>query len=244
MSINFINDWTISTKDMPKYEEFHGEFIEPLDYHTLNLLYESDNPKLTPEIKTLLKNKVLDKMNPQTGELKVVHNPKHGLGRFYADEDISIIPHARIIKHTVFKYLGWLDIDMVKGHPTIAVEMAKQVGLSIPHFQKYIDDFKTDICPKIIQQYSCEETPLNEDDVKDLFNLMIYGGTFETWKNDLAKGKPKKGKLPKHVINAEILHPFIDGYKKECDLIMKRIVKQNPYLLTKFKKLEKNKDNL
>jgi hypothetical protein len=119
--IPFIDNWMIRIRDMPKYTDFEGEFIEPLDYPLLKLLHESNNPLIKPEMKTLLKNTVLDNINKSTGELKVRHNnTRYKMGRYYPNGDISIIPHSKYIKHTVLQYCGWLDIDMIKGHPTIA----------------------------------------------------------------------------------------------------------------------------
>ena len=69
--ISFIDNWMIRLRDMPKYTDFEGEFIEPLDYPLLKLLHESNNPLIKPEMKTLLKNTVLDNINKSTGELKV-----------------------------------------------------------------------------------------------------------------------------------------------------------------------------
>ena len=101
MTLPFITGWEITLKDIPKYTEFEGKFIEKLDYPILQIFCESDNPVITTEMKSLLKNKILDKMDKQTGELEVQHhNTTHKLGRYYSKEDTSIIPHSKFIKHT------------------------------------------------------------------------------------------------------------------------------------------------
>ena len=239
--IPFIENWNIRLRDMPKYTDFEGEYIEPVDYPILKLLYESENPIIKPEMKTLLKNTVLDHINKSTGELKVYHNnTKHKMGRYYPNGDISIIPHAKYIKHTAFKYSGWLDIDMVKGHPTIAYEMGRQVGLEFPTIKSYIDHFD-EIALDLIQFYSKDETPLVKDDIKWLFVLMIYGGGFQTWKEGLAKDEPEKGYSPRYVKNENILHPFAKDFKLECEIIQARIIRENSNLPKKFKENKKIK---
>ncbi len=79
-SIPFLKNWTITLKDVPRYTDFEGEFIEPLDYHIGVLLMESEllnergKPIITNQMKTALKNAVLDNINKSTGELVVKHN--------------------------------------------------------------------------------------------------------------------------------------------------------------------------
>ena len=107
-----------------------------------------------PEIKANLKN-LIEKTVRKTGEVKVTHNQRYKCGRFYADGNISLIPLSRYVKHTVFKYLGWLDIDMVKGHPSIAIEMGKLAGLSFSSFKNYVNNFD-DIVTTLSQFYSVE----------------------------------------------------------------------------------------
>ena len=127
----FMNGWKIELSNLPKYEEFLKPYTELLDAPLLNLLYDCEELANKPEIRANLKN-VIDKIDPNTGVLKVNHYQAKKCGRVYADKNISIIPLSKFVKHTMFQYLGWLDIDMVKGHPTIAVQMGKAIGLPFP----------------------------------------------------------------------------------------------------------------
>jgi hypothetical protein len=238
-SIPFIQNWTIALKDVPRYADFEGEFVEPLDYHIGLLIMESLNPLLTVEMKTEFNKAVLQKMNKSNGELVVKHNnTQFKLGRFYANENVSMIPHSKYIKHTIFRYLDWLDLDMIKGHSTIAVLMGESVGLNFNFLKHYTENFDT-IAETLIEFYSVKtegEEPLNKNDVKHFFNLMIYGGGFSTWKKDLAEDKPKKGKKAKKIQNENIMHEFAVSYKAQCEDIAKRIYSKNPSLVRKLKK--------
>ena len=167
-SIPFIKNWTIALKNIPRYTDFEGDYIEPLDYHIGLLIMESENPLLTPEMKTEFNKSVLQKMNKSTGELVVKHNnTQFKLGRYYANENVSMIPHSKYIKHTIFQYLGWLDIDMVKGHASIAVLMGDSVGLNFEFFKYYTVNFD-EIAEILIRFYSVKtegEAPLDKNDI-------------------------------------------------------------------------------
>ena len=241
MTLPFMTEWKLSLKDVPKYTGFEGEFIEKLDYPLLQLLSETDNPNITAEMKTLLKNKILDKMDKQTGELKVQHhNTGYKLGRYYSVEDTSIIPHSKFIKHTVLSYLGWDDLDMVKGHPTIAYEMGKIIGEEFKHVKDYIDNFDG-IVTELIEFYGNPDIPegkngLDADDIKWLFVLTIYGGGLSTWVKGLNKDDPVKGYKPRSIKNETITHPKYRDFQHDCLKISKLICGENPAL---YKKLHK-----
>ena len=176
MSIPFLQDLKIKRDKMPKYKEFNKEFKEPLDYKLCNILLHSKNELLSPKVKSNFK-KIVKALNGKN-VLKTKWDRNYQLGRYYANNDISITPHSKKIKHTVYSYLGWLDIDMVKGHQSIAYEISKQrnkplvnVGTILMDFQSYSNEVKS--------FYQDENEPLlQDDDVKDLNNLTIYGGSY------------------------------------------------------------------
>ena len=226
----FLDGWKIELSKIPNYDNFKGEFTEPLDWHLLQLLYKSSFFETRPEIKANLKN-VIEQTNRKTGELKVSHNQTYKCGRFYADKSISLIPLSRYVKHTVFKYLGWLDIDMVKGHPSIAIEVGKSVGLDFSEFENYVNNFD-DIVKTLSDFYSVpNETPLSKDNIKWLFNSMIYGGGFANWAKGVQEGD--ESYEPKKLQNETTIHRIVSSFKAECEKIMNRIYKENPSLVKK-----------
>ena len=237
-NLAFLDGWKIELSKLPHYEHFKGEFIEALDYHLLQLIYDSDFLETRPEIKANLKN-LLENINKKTGELKVHHNQRFKCGRFYADQSISLIPLSKHIKHTVFKFLRWLDIDMVKGHPSIAIEMGKLIGQSFPAFGNYVNNFEN-ICKTLSEFYSVEgEEPLDKDNIKWLFNSMIYGGGFNNWVKNIMKGdETYNGKKMK---NENVIHDIIKDFKNECMFIANKIYKDNPSL---SKKVADKKEDL
>lgn len=230
-------DWTISLADMPKYTEFRGEFIEPLDSHILQLFMETTNPNITSIMKQEIQDKLIKNINHTTGNLSVYHHQTHGLGRFYPNDNISLIPHSKYIKHSIFKYLGWKDIDMVKGHMTIALEMGKSVGLAFNAIQRYVDSFP-EICEEVREFYQLDDgdNALADDDVKWLFCVMMYGGGLKCWVDGLGEGDEKCGYKPRQVKNSDKYAPFAQSFKTETKTIIDRIYTKNPGLVRKLKK--------
>jgi hypothetical protein len=246
--MNFMkNNWCLELSKIPKYVDFQEDFTQPLDYHLCKLLMESNDKNLTPEMKTDFNNQIINNINKNTGVLKVLHNnTKYKIGRFYGNKNFSIIPQSKYLKHTLFSYLGWLDLDMIKGHATIASTMGDAIGLDFKHIKYYTNNFDA-IADEFIEYYSSEiegDEPLDKNDIKKFFNLMIYGGGFSTWKEKLAKGNPKKNVKPKKIQNEDIMHPIAVNYKAQCDDIAKKIYSANPSLVRKLTEPEDTKDTL
>ena len=85
-----MNGWKIELSKLPNYDNFKGEFVEKLDWKILNLICESPFMESRPEIKANLKNLIGNTIR-KTGEVKVKHNQRYKCGRFYADDNISLI---------------------------------------------------------------------------------------------------------------------------------------------------------
>jgi hypothetical protein len=81
------------------------------------------------------------------------------LGRFYAVDNKSIIPISKHIKHTIFKYLNYLDLDQTKGHATIANSVGDLNGKDF----KYINKLPNDL-----QQYVTISNPATEKSIQKL----------------------------------------------------------------------------
>lgn len=238
LNLPFItNDWTIQLTAIPEYPEFKKPFNQPLDYFILEMMANSNHPKITPAMKTEINTKLLPNIDMKTGILKSVPYQPYGLGRVYGSGDRSIIPMAKVIKHTVFKYMGWSDIDMMKGHMSIAYEMGKSVGVEFKNIKRYIDHFD-EVCAEVREFYQLdtEENYLDDDQIKWLFCLMMYGGGLECWVTGLEKGDEKGGYLPKQIRNKTIYSPFAREYKNETKQIINRIYNVNKPLIRKLRK--------
>jgi len=226
--MKFLTNWTIDLEKLAeeKYTAFNGNFIMQLDYGVLELM--SNSEYITDDQKTDM-NLLLANVDKKTGKLKTKHEQKYSIGRYYANHKISPICVTRIIKHTLFTYLDWIDIDMVKGHPTIIQQIALKNNYATPEIDKYLGNpdatFKT-----LIKHYATDDK-LTEDDVKDIFNLSIYGGGHSTWLRQMAC-VDKQGKLiekQKHkikIVNQQP-HSIVTAFIKEVRRIASLVYNSN-----------------
>lgn len=100
------------------------------------------------------------------------------------------------------------------------------------------------ISAEMIAWYSVDgETPLSEDDIKELFNKTLYGGGHPKWcdyithENLTEKDRLKmlrKGKEPKEMRNKNTPHPFYDRFLKDTQMITKIIWEANVELRNKI----------
>lgn len=237
-TLSFMNGWKVELSKLPEYTYFTGDFIEKADWKLLKLIYDSPFLETRPEIKNNVKS-LMEKTLRSSGNIKVNHSQRHGCGRFYADKSISLIPLSKYVKHTVMKYLGWLDIDMVKGHVSIAIEIGKKNEKLFPAFENYVNNFDDIVC-ELSKFYSADtEKPLNKDNIKWLFNSMIYGGGFNKWVEGVKIGDETYE--PCAIQNEDKIHHLISSFKTECEYIMNKIYKDNPAL---SKKVAEKKDDI
>ena len=222
----FLKGYTIDVCKVPRYTQFKAIFKIPVDEPLFQAIMKSEDPVFKPETKKILSN-LFPHIN--NGLLTVRHHQNYNVGRFCANNSISPICLSRHIKHTLFSYLNWIDIDMVKGHPSIIFNLAKNNNLYLPTFDEYLKNPET-IFDMLSDYYSdpCG-VALTHDHIKGIFNVMIYGGGFSTWENDLLE---KEG----IAINqrAEI-HPFIVAFKNEVKTITRIIYDANPDFITHIK---------
>jgi nicotinamide mononucleotide adenylyltransferase len=227
MPIQFLKNWTIDLTKLPQYTNFKGKFEVELDYNLLLMIGQSTNPVFTDERKRLLLT-LLNKINKNTNILEITHNQRFGIGRFYADNQISPICISRHIKHTLFQYLDWIDIDMIKGHSTILYNIAKNNNIQVLAIKHYLEEFDT-IITELQEFYTPDDSTdrISSDNIKDIFCRLIYGGSIKTWFEDLDKEEI--------TLKTNIIHPFISDFKKDIDRISTLVYLNNNDLIQKIK---------
>lgn len=237
--MKFLKNWTIELNKIPVYSAFKGPFSIQLDYPILEDIKNSSNPEFTEDRKTNLK-KIIDGttitfegksqfikgIDKRSGILDMTHSQRYGLGRFYPNNIISPICMSRHIKHTLFKYLDWIDIDMVKGHPSILVSIAKNNKLTLPAFEKYLSN-PEEIFNMLVEYYSPEDCKLTHDNVKDIFNILIYGGGHNTWLSQMEEDNIE--------IKTTTPHQFVNLFKTDCRKLIDLINISNPELVERVK---------
>lgn len=237
--MKFLKNWTIELTKIPVYSALKGSFNVQLDYPILQDIMNTSGPEFTDDRKAILKNliegitvttngksQLIKGINKTTGFLEITHSQRYGLGRFYPNHTLSPICMSRHIKHTLFKYLDWIDIDMVKGHPSILVSIAKNNNLSLPAFEKYLNN-PEDVFNMLVEYYSPEDYELSHDNVKDIFNILIYGGGHNTWLSQMDEANIE--------IKTTIPHQFVNLFKTDCKKLIDLININNPELVERVK---------
>jgi hypothetical protein len=225
MPISFLKNWTIDLTKLPQYTSFKGKFELELDYNLLLLIGQSTNPEFTDDRKRHLLN-LLNKINKDTNILEVEHKQRYGIGRFYAENQHSPICISRHMKHTLFTYLDWVDIDMVKGHPSILYNIAKNNNIQLPFLKHYLEN-TNEIFMTLTNYYTVDgHSPISLDHIKDIFCRLIYGGGMKTWFEDLDKED-----IP---VKTTKIHPIIQEFKKEIDIISTLVYLNNQEIKNKI----------
>ena len=200
MYSEFLNGWKLDLDKIPKYEEFSKTFTERLDKRVICLLLKSDDYHAC--VKRNFKNNILPHIRDDgTYSHKYYQTGKIKIGRYYAS---TITDFPRKFKHTLFHHLGYVDIDQVKGHPSIIMWLGKTNNIEFPNIQKYVNN-PISIFAEMREFYG---EHLKQHQMKWAFNMMIYGGTPEKWIKHLVS-PPKKdreeGWLPTQLRTKEIM---------------------------------------
>ena len=83
----------------------------------------------------------------------------------------SLIGTPKVFKNTLFEFQGWTDVDQVKCHPTILLEVCKRNKISVPSYDDFLAPGRfAEIAKAIADHHSVPgQTPLDTHDVKVLF---------------------------------------------------------------------------
>lgn len=245
--MKFLREWKIEIEKLPAYALFNKTFTEQIDLHLAQQILVDTDERLTKEIKTEFQ-KMVNMIDPKTNSIKCKYSPRHNVGRRYADYPEKYLPNKklnpnygkyhsalisqpRLIKNTIFKYQNWVDVDQKKGHPTIIYCNAKRLGLDLPAYKEYLTNFNTYV-DELTEYYTSDpEYPIDNKDIKLLFNKTIYGGGHKKWAKVILEGeyqKDPKGEFiydnngnhifktnPRPMKNANRPHEFYNNYFKD-----------------------------
>lgn len=209
--MKFLNKWTIDIKQLPKYIAFKSPMTVTLDSKVLRAFLECETAYGGVEQKKIIKN-ILKSVDPTTNKLTIKHSQPYDMGRFYCANSPIVL--SRHIKHTLFHSLGWIDLDMVKGHPTILYNVANSNGIKLVYFKHYIEN-PDKVLNKIKDHYSAEVPSITTDNIKDIFSILIYGGGYKTWLAQMEKD----GKIIQNTPQHEFIPAFKDNCRKLIDLV-------------------------
>jgi hypothetical protein len=257
----FMSGYKINLAKVPVYADFKTDWVTPVDIIVCNLILQSQDERLNPEMKAHFQRTIGCIIDDK---LKVSYNNRYKCGRFYPDEPQetymsngvvvqnpkygrywgNLTIHAGIIKNTIFTYMGWVDYDQVKCHPTILRDVANKNGLKLQAVDEYLSYFDA-WCEELISYYSVEgEEQLTTKNIKDLFNLTIYGGGHQGWTNQITwknldeneiAALRRKGKYPKKMRNVNNPNDNWKRFKRDIDKITQAVFVSNPDLVAAIK---------
>jgi len=250
--MKFLTNWRIHLDKVPAYVDFNQEFKEQIDYELATMiLNHNGDDRLSQEVKDEFR-KLVNRIDRTTNMLPVKYSPRYKIGRRYADCPDPLYPNGqvnpaynkyysalisqpRLIKNTIFKYQGWVDIDQRKGHPTLLLAVAEANEVDLPAYKEYLLEGNFDkIVADMSAYYSIEgEVAVDKKDIKWLFNKTIYGGGHKKWIEDIVEGSwSKDGKkickrTPKEIKNREKPHPFYSAFFKDTQRIIDLVYLNN-----------------
>jgi len=232
--MKFLKNWKIETAKVPSYTAFKKKFEIDVDYKILKMMSEMDHNQITEDRLKLLRP-LLNAIDERTNKLSVSYYHPFGLGRFYATNSLSPINVSRHFKHSLFSYMNWIDLDMVRGHPSIIYSIAKNNNVNLKIFEMYLTN-RDAVIAELLEHYQSEPSTLTEKDIKDIFNITIYGGGHSTWEKQMAK----EGKE----VGTNLIHDFEKEFASECRMVLDYVYNSNPDILEKVKGEEKNEYKL
>lgn len=218
-------NWKLNLQSLPAYVSFKGDFEEHFDAKFIDHMLSDECWKAHHRAKLVkFRNRLQGNIN------RIGHYQAKGIGRFYANDDGSIINLPRVMKHTIMSYCGWMDFDLMKSHPSIVVEFGKRNGVRFYAIERYIERFD-EIIARALDYYSDPSNPLDEDDIKDYFNASLNGGSIAGWIYTLAN--PKEG-TGKPVLREDMTEDF-EEYANDCKRAIDLIYLNNPELVERVK---------
>lgn len=245
----FTNNWTIHIKKIPKYPEFKNiVFIENYDINILNDILNSKDPIFSDLHKKMLNDKIFTKINKSNNNIYINYYQVDNIGRFYSNNASSMLTIPRVIKHTIFESMNWIDIDISKSYPTIIYEMGKINKLDFSSVYEYINNF--DEILKMFNEFYSDK--ITKQHIKSLFNNALFGGTFNTWLHMLLYGDESILNQQKYIygdpeyVKANIFnkesiikevksykeHPFFIKYLEEINKFRELVIKNNDEIKT------------
>jgi phage/plasmid-associated DNA primase len=138
---------------------------------------------------------------------------KHGWGRDYPKDNMSISIFHRPTRHTLCdKYL--VDVDIINCHYEIILSFMKQLNLSCEEIEKYCEN------PKGIRELVSIHYNTSLDKAKSLFITLIYGGGLWKWRKD------------NNIDDSVKDFPMLLTIKNELEAFQKVVIEGNQHILT------------
>ena len=142
----------------------------------------------------------------------------------YARGSVGLQCIRREIRHTLTAGL-YNDIDIENCQPTLLLQILALNGIEFKALSQYVCNRDGYL------EYVQEEYTVKREDAKNLFIILMYGGSFDTWKQE--------NNLPDDVQPFKFLIRFIKGIKKHSA----EIERLNPAIKKQLESKQKDDNN-
>lgn len=174
-----------------------------------NVLYQNEKQQLIAYRNLIDKN----------GLVPVTYGKTKGFiyGRVFPSRSLGAVGIRREIRGTLFQK-NMVDIDIENCHPVLSYQICEANGIKNKYLEKYVLNR-----PELLEHLQTIYN-VDRDTAKNLFIMLLYFGTFETWaKNNNVVEKENK---------------FISKFKNELSIIGDIIIKNNLELKKEVEKLK------
>jgi len=205
---------------------------EPVDLEILNLLLNStilqkekkidgefyeDERKLLEKYKNKITRDTIDGF--YTADIRYAR--KIHYGRVYPEKGVGLVMMRYVIRHTLAKAVGLVDVDMKNAHPEIVVQYCKKNGYEISALEDYVKN-RCDYLKRIM-----EISNLTRNQAKTLPIRLMYLGTLQSWAMDEGVNL---------VDIPEWLHKWSDEVTEQLTKIANIVIDNNPKLVKEVEK--------
>jgi len=144
---------------------------------------------------------------------------KHSYGRIYPRKGLSYCSMSKRLRHTLAQS-HYVDFDIENAHPHILFQICEANNISTPTLQDYVANRESRL-QELMNYYECSRKK-----AKEFFLIAIYGGGFNTWKDD--DEHPIKSPDKKQM-------KFMTEFQNDVKKIMTVVANANPDLVEKCK---------
>ncbi len=178
----------------------HSTLLKPTVSKWKQHVYTSEKQQLTKYL-TLIGG------NTATVQYNKVDN--QCWGRCNPNDMVSLFTLRKEIRHTISS-MYYTDIDIENCHPSVLFQICKKFNIECANLEMYVNNRKHYL-DMVSTHYE-----VDADDAKLLFIIILYGGKYERWANEVSVTKPPLS--------------FIEDFIAEFKAIANTITEHNPLI--------------
>jgi hypothetical protein len=146
--------------------------------------------------------------------------PKYKYGRVLPNNYLSMSIAHRQTRHSLCDSAGYIDIDMVSCQPVLISEICRHHNINLEGLNYYVNN-RDYVLNQIMEYYG-----VSRDSAKKLPLILMFGGTYQTWKDEYNIEKNDLDLILK--IENEMITVMNTVYRYNKDTIEAAVLKEFP----------------